>query len=265
MLKKLLLLVMTLTLLFIFTACSEKDSTSNDGDTPEPPTLAQTVDMVFAVPDSAALVDYVSEQVEYNGALVDGYSLEQFLNFDRENLPELEYAYEIVSDDYSPRDGGNPELTWEQFETGFLLPSEDYRIFFPSDDIANAYNVKWPKYINLYRTVIVVDADGTNIPFQTGAIETENVTYTSTNSGNSYTGPGFAVTNLISEYVTENPENHEYVFTASDDYSQTCNWEVLQKAWWLTEKNKAVFLDTEGIELQSSFKFLIRLELVELP
>jgi hypothetical protein len=261
-------------LVFLFSAfiivmfafgCSEKDSTSNDNDDPTPPELAQTPDLAIAFPDSADLVNFVGEDVDYEGETVTGYNLVQFLDFDRSGVDELEYTYEITADDgYSPRQGGNPDLTFAQFETGYLLPTKSFRTFFPSEEIADAYNVKYAEIINCYRTIIVVDADGSEITFQTGAYETEEITYTQSSSGEPYTGPGFELVNIISDYVTENPENYEYYFTASDDYEVTYTWDEIQSGWWLTEKNKAVFFDANGVEIAGSFKYLIRVELVEL-
>ncbi len=262
MLKKLLLIVTTLVVMILFTACSEKDSTSNNGDTLEPPVLAQTPDEVIAFPDSAALVNYEMTQVEYEGEMVDAYGLAQFAEVDRDFIEEIEFDYEIVADDgYSPRPGGNPELTWEQFQTGYLLPTKKFRTFFPSDDIDTAYNVKWAKDLNLYRTVVVVDVEGTHIPFQIGSIDTVGV-YHQAGNGNFYTDPGFELSEFISEYVTENPEDFEYHLTASNAETEIFNWEDIQAAYWLTTQNKAVFLNDDGTEFHSSFKHLIKIELM---
>lgn len=244
--------------------CSEKDSTGNDGNDPTPPALAQTPDLEMAFPDSADLFIFAGEDVVYEGETVTGYNLVQFLDFDRSGVDELEYTYEIVSDDgYTPRQGGNPDLSFAQFETGYLLPSEKFRTFFPDEAIASAYNVKYALQINLYRTVVVVDADGTEITFQTGAFETETVHHQSSN-GSWYDDPGFAMENFISEFVTEEPVDFDYYFTASDEYSVSFTWEDIQTSWWLPDQNKVVFLNADGTEYHSSFKYLIRIELVEI-
>jgi hypothetical protein len=242
--------------------CSEKDNTGIDNDNPTPPELAQIPDLEMAFPDSADLVNFISEDVNYEGVMVTGYNLVQFLDFNRAGVDELEYTYEIVADDgYSPRQGGNPDLTFAQFQTGYLLPTEKFRTYFPDAAIATAYNVKYALKINLYRTIVVVDDDGNEISFQTGAFETEDV-YHQAGNGQFYTDPGFSLINLISDYVMENPQNYDFHFTASDDYTATYTWDDLQTAWWLPEQNKAVFLNPDGTELYSSFKYLIRVELL---
>lgn len=255
-------LIIPLFLIFLI-SCSEKDSTGIGDDPGTPPELAQEPDLVFAFPDSADLVNFTAVEIDYNGELVTAYSLDQFIDFQRVHVPELEYSYEIVAEDgYSPRNGGYPDLSWAQLETGYLLPTEKFRTYFPGDEIASAYNVKYAQDINLYRTVIVVDSEGSEIVFQTGALETVDV-YHQAGDENFYTDPGFALSNFISDYVTTNPEGYQYHFTASDDYTVVFSWDDIQNGWWLTTLNKAVFLNADGTEFHSSFKYLIRIELVD--
>jgi hypothetical protein len=263
--SKLTFLLSAIIIVMFAFGCSEKDSTGNDDPAGTPPEQAQTPDLSFAFPDSTSLVNFVGEDVNYEGEIVTGYNLVQFLDFDRENVPELEYTYEIVSDDgYSPRQGGNADLTFAQFETGYMLPTEKFRTFFPDEAIATAYNVKWAVTINLYRTMIVVDDDGNEITFQAGSFETEDV-YHQAGNGNFYTDPGFKVENFISDYVTEDPEEYKFHLTASDSYSSVYSWDDILTAYWLTTQNKAVFLNPDGTEIQNSFKYIVRIELVELP
>ncbi len=248
---------------FLFTGCSENDTTNPDENQPNPPSLAQTPDIEFTIPDSANLVNYVSEEIDYGGEMVTAYSLDQFVSFEKDEKPELEYTYEIVSEDgYSPRNGENPDLSWEKFETGYLLPTEKYRTYFSSNEIETAYNVKYTLNLNLYRTVVVVKADGTQIPFQTGAFEVTDINHQAGN-GNFYDDPGFALENFISDYVISSPADYEFHFLASDDLTEVFSWENIQSAYWLTTQNKVVFLNENGTEFHSSFKKLIKIELVD--
>jgi len=262
--KKLLVLFLGLLLMASFiSGCSEKDdNTTGPDQNGEPPALATTPDEVMAVPDSASLVNYTFETVTYNDLDMPGYPLTQFIQFAKEFDETLEYTYEIVSDDgYSPRDGQNADLCWADVSTGYLLPETKHRTFFPSDDIFSAYDVKYADHINLYRTVKVIIATK-EVYFQTGAIETEDVLHQAGN-GEYYTDSGFKLENLISEYVTENPADHNFTFIASDNYDKTYTWAELQTGYWLTERNKAVFLNPDGTEISSSFKHLISIELAE--
>jgi len=262
--KKLLVLFLGLLLMASFiTGCSEKDDDPTGPDeNAEPPAIATTPDEVMAVPDSASLGNYTFETVTYNELDMPGYPLVQFIQFAKDFDETLEYTYEIVSDDgYSPRVGENADLSWADFSTGYLLPETKHRSYFPSDDIFTAYDVKWADHINLYRTVKVITTTE-EVCFQTGAIETEDV-YHQAGNGNFYTDPGFKLENFLSEYVTESPEDYTYKFTASDEYEKIYTWDELQTGSWLTEQNKAVFLNPDGTEISSSFKHLISVELVQ--
>ena len=263
--KKLLVLFLGLLLMAsLITGCSEKDDdTTGPDENAEPPALATTPDHIMAVPDSASLVNYTFETVTYNELDMPGYPLTQFVEFTDEDFDEtLEYAFEIVSSDgYTPRVGGNADLLWADFSTGYLLPETKHRTYFPSDDIFSAYDVKWTVSLNLYRTVKVITATE-EVCFQTGAIETEDV-YHQAGNGNFYTDPGFKLENFLSEYVTESPEDYTYKFVASDGYEKTYTLEELQTGYWLPEQNKAVFLNPDGTEISSSFKHLISVELTQ--
>ncbi|MCD6180942.1 MAG: hypothetical protein J7K89_00995 [Candidatus Cloacimonetes bacterium] len=263
--RRLLTLLLAMVLLFTFVACSENDDNNTDpnGNDAEPPALATVADLTIAIPDSASLANYTSETISYGGVDYIAYNLNQFIMDAMNDTTALEYSFEIVSSDgYSPRNGGNPDLAYADVATGYLLPANKYRTYFPSDDIFTAYNVKYADHFNLYSTVTVKDEDGESIPFETGAIETEEV-YHQAGNGNFYTDPGFKLTQFISEYVTEDAEDFSYFFTASDGYTMTYTWAELQSGWWLPDNHKAVFIDENGVELLSSFKHLISIELVE--
>ncbi len=263
--KKFLTLFLGLLLVaVVFTGCSEKDdSTGPDDNNVDPPALSQTVDVVMAIPDSASLVNYTFETVNYEGVDMIGYPLAQFMQNVREYDEKLEYTYEIVSEDgYSPRVGANPELTYAQFSTGYLLSTNKFRTFFPNDDITTAYDVKWTDHINFYRTITVINLDAEHINFQTGAIETEDVFHQAGDS-NFYTDPGFKLTNFISEYITEMPADYSYFFTNSEGLTESYSWEEIEAGYWMPEQNKAIFIDADGIEILTRFKHLISIELVQ--
>ncbi len=267
------LFIMGIIVLITFTACDD-NTIENENEDPNPPSLATVVDIEFTIPDSTGLSNYISEEIDYNGAMVTAYVVDQFVDIDFVNAyidedgfdgREL-FAVEIVSSDvdgnFSPRIQGYYDLSWDDFITGFLLPTEMGRIYFPDDNIPTGYNVRWATYLRLYRKFDVV-LDANVIIFETGAFETLDV-YHQAGNGNFYTDPGFALTGLVSDYVTENPENYEYNFTSPDDETAVFTWEDIQSAYWLTTQNKAVFLNEDGTEFYSSFKYLSRIELVEI-
>jgi len=267
------LLLFGVIILFTFAACDDNPA-GNETEDPTPPSLAGTIDIEFTIPDSVELSNYTSELVDYDGTMVTGYSLDQFVNMDSVNAYIDEdsfdgrklFAIEIVSNDddgnFSPRDHDYYDLAWTDLETGFLLPDEKGRTYFPDENIPNGYNVKWAYYLKLYRKIDIV-LDGNTTIFETGAFTSEGIFHQAGN-GNFYTDPGFALTNLISDYVTESPNNYEYRFTSADDDEIVFTWDDIQTGYWLITQNKAVFLSDDGTEIHSSFKKLLQIDLLEI-
>ena len=269
------LLFIGVIILFTFTACDENVN-ENENDDPIPPAFAEVLDIEFTIPDTTELSNYTSEQVDYNGLMVTGYSLDQFVNMDSVNAYIDEddfdgrklFAIEIVSSDedgnWTPRDNGYYDLSWDDYITGYLLPSEKGRIFFEDESIPSGHNVKWAYYLRLYRKIdVVIDANVTL--FETGAFETEDI-YHQAGDGNFYTDPGFPLSNLVSNYVTDDPDNYEYQLINLEESDDTIivTWDDIELGYWLTTQDKAVFLNDDGTEFLSSFKKLSSINLIEI-
>jgi len=268
-----LLLVLAL---FMFSGCSEKDSTGPDNPQPEAPALADNFDLEIVLPDS--LEQYDSQDVDYEGVNTTGYSLAQFVGqsevnqyldveqFDSRTL----FAYEIVSSDddgnWSPRLRGMPDLAWSQFSSGYILPAESAKAFFPDELIAGTYNVKYATYFRLYRK-IDTSLDGTSTTYETGAFPTTEITYIKNDE--TFVEQGFPLTNLISDYVTDDQENYSYRFVAgdgweNDDTDNIFSWEDLQNGYWLTELDRAVFLNEDTTLKWKSVKYVESIQLAEI-
>ena len=271
------LLMLGTLILLTFASCDENVN-GNDNNAPTPPSFAEIFDIEFTIPDTTELVNYSSEQVDYDGIMVTGYSLDQFVNIDsvntfidEEDLDGRElFALEIVSNDedgnWSPRDNDYYDLSWSNFITGYLLPDEKGRTYFADENIPSGYNVKWAYYLRLYRKIdIILDANLTI--FETGAFPPQEITYTK--DGESYTESSIGVENFISEYVSEDPHNYQYLFTAADgwindDSDNIFDWDTIQNSFWLPEQNKAIFLDTNFDTIYKSVKIVENLELIEI-
>ena len=181
------LLLLGVIILFTFAACDDGPS-GNETNNPIPPSFAEVFDIEFTIPDSTELTNYTSEQVDYNGLMVTGYSLDQFVNMDSVNAYIDEddfdgrklFAFEIVSSDedgnWSPRDNDYYDLSWTNFITGYLLPEEKGRTYFADDNIPSGHNVKWAYYLRMYRKIDVA-LDGNMTIFETGAFTPEEITY----------------------------------------------------------------------------------------
>ncbi len=271
------LLLLGVVILFTLAACDENPS-ENQNEDPIPPSFAETIDIEFTIPDSTELANYTSEQVDYNGLLVTGYSLDQFVDMDSVNeyIDEDDFdgrklfAIEIVSSDddgnWTPRENGYYDLSWADFITGFLLPNEKGRTYFADESIPSGHNVKWAYYLRLYRKIdVVLDANITI--FETSAFTPQEITYTKDEE--TYTVNAIELENFISDFVTQNQQDYQYLFTAADgwvndDSNNIFNWDTIQLSYWLPEQNKAIFLDANFDTIFKSVKVVEKIDLVEI-
>lgn len=262
--KSFISLVVILTGL-LFVGCSESDGnitdpTGNEGTLPE---LATIPDFIFTVPTN--LTDFDSVEVDYNGESVWGFPLEQFISFEGRGVLKAEkYLYEMVSSDedgnWSPRNQEYTDLNYSQFSTGYLLPTEKGRTFFPDESIETGYDTKYAQYFKLYHKIDVERLDGTIVSFETGALTSEEITYY--DEGESETDTGISFTQFITDYITKTPENFNYEFTADDDFSETKTWIESETAYWMPEnKERIIFFDSELNKL-GSVKYLIKIKLL---
>lgn len=281
--KKLLVLFLGLLLMASFiTGCSEKDDDNTGPDDPESlaPELATTPDLEYQIPSD--LTSFTSEDVDYNGVIETGYALPQFISMSEVNefiglddedgdARTLFAVQEISSDDdgnWTPRSQGVGDLTWQQYETGFLLPNNSHRTFFPSADIVGTFNCKYATYLNLYRK-IDVELAGNIVTYELGAFTPASVTYTD-DDGETQTYEAISLDNIITDFATdgEDLENYDYEFIAVDgwvnsDSGNLFTWEVIQNSIWIPEKEKAVFLNADNEEIFKSVKKVMKIRVVE--
>ncbi|MCD4828370.1 MAG: hypothetical protein K8R90_02930 [Candidatus Cloacimonetes bacterium] len=262
-------IILLLATLFALTACSESDSTGG-GNGPAAPVLSDTPDATFEFPES--LDGYTSEDVNYDDVTMQGYPLAQFFPIEQRDMEPTEYHYQIVaSDDWNPRNSSNTtwDLDWATFETGYLLPDADGRTWFPSDDVASAYNVKYADYVNMYRTIMVTGDDGLVTPFELSQYDVKALSYYYHDDDTEMvTYDAFPITNIITEYVTETPVDYSFIFVASDgwvndDTNNTFTWSDMEKGWWVPEKNRVVFVGNDGYQMYKTVKSVVGVSLSE--
>jgi len=218
--KTLFVLVSSLLLLV---ACSDNETTQ----VYDPPQPAETPNISVIVPLGDGLYSYDSMEIEYSGDTVSAYPLPQFIE---SFLPHL-FEYELVSNDddgnWSPRFSGMPDLVWNLFEKGYLIPEKQHRAFFPSEEIVNTYNVKFMGYINMYRRVDVV-RDGEIIPFQINSLETISI----------QEHPEMVPTQVIplegfiSDYVTTDKTSFTYLLEFQHGDPEILSWDELREHHW---------------------------------
>jgi len=275
-------LLAIIAMLLLFTACSESDKSTSTTVEYEA-ILADSADFVFEIP--ADLTGFTSQDVDYVGATVTGYPLAQFIPIDQitpSHDPDVIgdvrdfYQYEIVSSDadgnYSPRNSSNNligDLTFTQFSSGYLLPSEDGRTYFPSAEIVGAFRVKKATYIKLYYKVDVKKADGEIIPIEVRAFTASLLEYLDSD-GNNDQDNAFAAVNFITDYITTEKDNYEYSLVLEDGYvddetNNLYNWTKMQQAYFLPDKkSRIIFIDESGAQIHNPMKYVIRIELVEI-
>lgn len=281
--KKLLVLLLGLLLLTsLITGCSEKDDDSTGPDGPESsaPELATIPDLEFQIP--ADLTPFTSEDVDYNGTTETGYALPQFISMSEVNefvglddedgdARNLFAIQEISSDEdgnWTPRSMGVGDLTWQQFETGFLLPNNSHRTFFPDEAIVGTFNCKYATFLNLFRK-IDLELAGNIVTYELGAFTPASVTYTD-DDGELNTFDAISLSNIITDYTTEGEEleNYNFEFIAVDgwvnnDSGNIFTWEVIQNSIWIPEKEKAVFLNADNEEIFKSVKKVQKVRVFE--
>ncbi|MDD3050442.1 MAG: hypothetical protein PHR06_04785 [Candidatus Cloacimonetes bacterium] len=270
--KNTVLLTFILLLFLFLTACSESDSTSPVEETGTPE-LASEPDFTFTIPNDFTVYDSV--QVEYNGSTVYGYPLGQFIEFTKDYDERDSYMYQIVSGDddpngpYTPRTKGYSDLTFSQFDSGYLLKNNSRRTYFPDDSVESAFNVKYAYYFKAYYKVDIKKADNTMYHFEIGAFDLSEVNYYSTN-GDTLSKEGFSLANLIPSFVTKNPQDFDYQFVADDgwvnsDSNNLFSWDAVQNGYMLPGySHRAIFPNaTTMTEDFKPVKGLIRIELVE--
>lgn len=206
--KKYLVLLVALAMMLGFTACSDKD----------------------------------------NGTQLDilGYSLDQFITIedaiqitnpaDTENTDYRSlYAYEIVgSDGWSPRGSVNAgyDLLWNTFKTGYLVPSDTRRTWFPGDTIPGAFRVKNADKIRVYRQIKVGGTADESVPQELGALTTHTIINWSGDSEEA-----IKLSDLLQGY-----DGYSTVtLSAVDGYSKTYDAQMIADGYYLLTSERTTF------------------------
>lgn len=200
--------LLLLSMLLMFTACSEKDN----GTDPK----------------------------------IYGYILEQFVNKVAVNLitdPEPDegddfrglYNYEIVaSDGFSPRNSSNAgwDLKWEVLKTGYIVPDDNRRTWFNNSELPGAFRVKDATKFNLYRKVEVADTTGVGVYFELGGLTTHQI--------ENWDGEQEASIKL-SDLIAHFSNVTGVTLLAGDGYSKDYTLEQIQDGYYLLQSEVSTF------------------------
>lgn len=294
--KKFFLLLLVFAFAFNFASCSD-DKSDSPGTTGADvlPVIAATADydlqFTFPDPNTGDFSSYTTSNVSYDGATVTGYSLDQFVTqaaVDSATGASVDsrilFNYRVIATDgWNPFDDKEQiDLTWELFGTGYLLGAlNDARVYFPSEDIAGAYDVKNADTINMYRVINVIK--GTDVvPFETAGFTAEDLTYWNKDNDATIAGKGVSLVELLTNFEIDG-SGYNYVFSLVDDFvadgsngplNNTLSWADYQKAYYIfeedaTAKDKIIILGddftnvvTAPAQLYKSMKYPESIELV---
>ena len=237
--------------ILLLSACSE-DKAERVYD---PPLLAENPNIIIVLPEADDLIEYIHSEIGYGSDQVDAYPLSQFVEHDHPFLFEYELMSNDIDGNWSPRSSGLKDLPWIDLEAGYLIPSKQYRAFFPSDVIVNTYNVKFLGYLNLYRNLIIVH-NNQIIPIQLNALTTTSI---QEQGGGEIT----AVTplrNFIIDYVTVNKGSYSYLLTFVEDEQVILSWDQLKEYYWIVDTEDITIL-TPSNHLEKRFSHLISITL----
>lgn len=187
-----------------------------------------------------------SEDSNPTAPAIYGYSLEQFVPLnDVIAITDYEadadsdfrdlYAYQIIADDgWSPRNSSTAgyDLSWDQLRSGYLVPDDQHKTWFPDPLLPGAFRVKNAHEIRLYRHVRVQHNDGEAYHVQLGALPVEVV-----ENWNAACEMSVRLSDIILGY-----EGYDSVTLVSEDgYSQSYTPEQIEDGFYHLETEVTTF------------------------
>ena len=151
------------------------------------------------------------------------------------------FTYRIVaSDGWNPwKDRQAKDLYWDGYKEGFLTLYDDiqdrnhFRTYFHdlSAESVYSYNVQSAHELQLYRTITVVKLDGEEVMFQVNILDHQEIENPQ-NTNSDDLEESFKMMDLITRYITNTPEQYEYVVTSNDGFISILTWQHIQGAWY---------------------------------
>jgi hypothetical protein len=171
------------------------------------------------------------------------------------------FAYnQKATDGFSPRSRGVPDLTFDVFSGGYLLPNESFRSYFPDLDV-NTYNTRNIREIELYRAITVVKINGDEVLFEISRLPTHNVP-----NRDGVIEPAIKLTDLITDFVTLTPERYEYEFLAVDGNPQIYEWSEMARGYFSISSDRTTFVNVPEQDMGNNRRFyrnVVKITLLE--
>jgi len=193
------------------------------------------------------------------------YNLEQFVSVDSiivlinendqaEDVPfrNMFSIHVLASDGWSWRSKGLRDLSWKEFQKGYIIPEDKGRLYFTDyvNQGVNTYNVKYAQTIDIFRAIEVVKPNGNSAIYELNALNTESI-----NNYDGQTEMAIKLQNLIPENEITSIDSIQFI--AADEYSKTYSPEEFNDCYWLFETQRTIFPNFPDMpNSKKKFKFL---------
>ena len=244
-------LMVILVLLVGLVGCEKSNPVEHKNTIPGiEPELAETFNFEFTIPEELEGYEFI--EIEYGEGLVEAYPLAQFITLEGKVDSRGLYTYEIVADDgYSSRKGG-VDISWANFQTGYYLPTEKSRTYFPEG--STKWSVKGAEKFHLYRAIEVIAPNHDDpVVYEVDAMEQIQSLHPEI-----YTGKVIPLKNFVSSYITKKPEDFGYKLGTVDGMIVEFTWDQLKEGYWSVDSDRAFF---PNIEDRKPIKYFVSIEL----
>ena len=160
------------------------------------------------------------------------------------------YAYRIIGEDgFYAHMKGNPDNTWEQLLSGYIILSQMLVYFDPSLELPGRYNIKDAAEIKILRKVDFVTPADSLIQFIVDEMTATAFEDTLT---------GIALTEFAAQNIEGDLSVYLYDLVAADEYTKTINYEQLLEGYFIVEDDRVLYTNSE-IPSNSKIKHLNRI------
>ena len=147
------------------------------------------------------------------------------------------YAYRIIGEDgFYAHMKGNPDNTWEQLQSGYIILSRMSSYFDPSLELPGRYNIKDTAEMRILRKIDFVTPADSLIQFIVDEMTATAFEDTLT---------GIALTEFVTPGVAANPSVYLYDLVAADGYTKTINYEQLIEGYYIVEDDRILYTNSD--------------------
>jgi len=147
------------------------------------------------------------------------------------------YAYRIVGEDgFYAHMKGDPDNTWEQLQSGYIILSRMSSCFDPSLELPGRYYVKDTAEMEILRKIDFVTPADSLIQFVVDEM-------TLTAFEDSLTG--IALSEFATPVIDGDPPVYSYDLVAADEYTKTINYEQILEGYYIIELDRVFYANSE--------------------